>query len=156
VTQTTLYFDPVARYLIRSYALMTGVLGTALAFDHFPAYSGLTGSTAVVFRVGAGALVVWSFVGWRIGGRAGVETGPEGITVWRRFGIRGRFVPWSEITTFRIARQSLSPVVCAQLGSGGLVRMALVQGRKMRWRGGASRDIVGVLNGYLPREGRPA
>jgi hypothetical protein len=107
----------------------------------------------VLFRVGCGVVAVCSLLLGRTGGRVGVEASPGGIGIvtWRRFGMRGRHLAWSDIKAFRVAHPAISPPVCAELWSGELVKTALVQGRKMRWRGGASRDLVAVLNTELAR-----
>jgi Bacterial PH domain len=94
-------------------------------------------------------VAVISVLFWRQVGLIGVEAGADGIALRRQFGIRHQSVPWSDIKTFRIRRAVISPPVCAELWSGELVKTALVQGRKMRWRGGASRDMVSVLTSDL-------
>jgi hypothetical protein len=97
----------------------------------------------------SGVIVVVSLAQWRAVSRIGVEVGAAGIGLRRQLGIRYQFVPWSEIATFRTRTAPISPTVCAVLRSGELVKTALAQGRTMRWRGGASRDIVSVLNSDL-------
>jgi hypothetical protein len=128
-----------------------------LAFAQIPSYSTLSGHTAqiVLLRIGAGAIAVLSVFLWRMGGKLGVQTTAEGIDVRAGFGFRRRSVPWSEIRSF-IARRSITPVVCADLRSGDLVKTPLVQRRRMRWHSGASRDIVSILNADLAREGPTA
>jgi hypothetical protein len=155
VNQTTFYFDPFARWAIRAFTAFSGFLGVLLLFAHVPGYSTLSGHTTsiVLLRTGSGAIAVLSIFGWRIGGKLGVHANAEGIDVRAGFGYRRRSVPWSEIATFR-AVPSIVPVVCAQLRSGALIKTALVQGRRMRWQNGASRDIVGILSADLAREER--
>lgn len=106
----------------------------------------------IVVRIVCGLFAVLSVLLWRAVARLGVEAGADGIGLRRRFGTRYEFVPWSDIKTFRMVRRAaIYPTVCAELSSGDFVKTDLVQGRKMRWRGGASRDMVGVLNSDLAR-----
>lgn len=89
----------------------------------------------------------WLWVCW--GGwdaRPGVEVRQHGIRVG--VGFRRHSVAWSEIKNFRVLNSgALSPSVRMELTSGQLLRTGLVQGRTMRRQGGATKDIVGVLNG---------
>jgi hypothetical protein len=158
------YFDPLARYFIRGYALIGMFVGFVVAVAPIPAYSTLSRHhvALILVRVGCGAVVVLSIFGWRLAGRFGVVVGTDGIAVRRRYGIRSRAVGWRDIRTFR-STESLVRIVYAELWSGETVRTALVQGRKMRWHGGATRDVVSVLNGDLAQanaiagtRGRPA
>lgn len=106
----------------------------------------------IVVRIVCGLFAVLSVLLWRAVARLGVEAGADGIGLRRWFGTRYEFVPWSDIKTFRMVRSAaIYPTVCAELSSGEFVKTDLVQGRKMRWRGGASRDMVGVLNSNLAR-----
>lgn len=152
---TTFYFDPIGRWGLRLFCAIDGFLGFVLGVSKIPVHSTLSGHPAsiLLLRIGAGAMVVLAFVGWRIAGKFGVEATSDGICVRKGFGIRRRFVGWSEISTF-IYRRSIKSVVCAELHSGGQVATPLIQGRKMLWQDGASRDIVGVLNADLARNGR--
>jgi hypothetical protein len=143
----------LARWIITAYGAFAIFLGLSLLVARIPSYSTLSKHHAalVAARVGAGLIVVVSIMLWRLVGRIGVETNAAGIGLRRQLGIRYQFVPWGEITAFQIRRAAISPTVCAELRSGELVKTALVQGRKMRWRGGSSRDIVSVLTRDLAR-----
>jgi hypothetical protein len=80
----------------------------------------------------------------------------------RRFGIgisrlgldvRGtsarRTIPWTDVAAFRSRPWFRYAWVQVELRSGKLVRTPMIQGRKMVGNGGATRDILGVLNAHL-------
>jgi len=133
--------------------LLGTVCGLSLLVAPIPADSTLSGHQAalIVVRAACGLLAVVAVVLWRSVSRIGVDAGADGIGLRRQLGIRYQFVPWTDIKTFRVRAATISPPVCAELWSGELVKTALVQGWKMRWRGGASRDMVDVLNSDLTR-----
>lgn len=108
-------------------------------------------SVPVVIRVGAGLVGVrfgyLTLVRWPR--TIGVATGSDGI--WFSRGSRVKFIPWSEIRAFRIARPAISPPAHAELWSGKLVALPVLQGRQVVWQDGATRDIVGLLNEELSK-----
>lgn len=137
-----MYYDPVARWLVRAYGTFTFVAALFLTGAHI----------ATPWRVALAVFAfswLWFSWGW-LGSKMGVETRADGVRV--SVGFRRRPAAWSEIKTFRVVNPTaLSPSVRVELYSGQLLRTALVQGRKMRWKGGSSRDIAGVLNDELER-----
>jgi hypothetical protein len=153
--QSRFYFDPWAHRVIRAWIALGFLLSLALALGPYPANSDLIQnhtSLAVLARVICTAFAAAFGFLWRAAGRLGVEAGPDGIYIPRgKWGMRRQFVPWSGINTFRMRVAGTVAPVWAELSSGELAQIPLVQGRKMRWRDGASKDMVEVLNQDLAR-----
>ncbi len=85
--------------------------------------------------------VLWLGHGIR---RCTLEATAEGATVGV---LRRRFIPWTKVKRFKsVRRRWFYPAVYMELTSGELCSARLVQGRRMFWNGGSSKDIVGVLN----------
>jgi hypothetical protein len=136
---STFYYQTLVRALMRGYAVVGFIVWLAISgAPHIP----------VSLRVlAAGVAVGFLYLTWHYGGGRGVAVRVDGIYVRRWF--RWRFIPWREISTFRIRRRSLSPPVFVELVSGESRMLPLTQGRQVAWAGGRSRDIVSVLNGDL-------
>lgn len=153
VSPATHYYDPLGCWLLRAFSALYVLLAPVL-FAPVPSYSTERGhpTEILLIRIGAGVGIAWSIFAWHLAGRLGVYVSADGIMIRNRFGLRRRRVSWGDIARF-FPQASITPVVCTELRSGGRIRMPLVQGRKMRWQTGASRDIVAVLNADLARIG---
>lgn len=137
--QRRFYYDRVARWLLRGYGVVAFIL-----FLSFTA-----ADIAVILRVASGLVAITSlYVTWFWWGHSiGLEVLGDGIRIGR--GLRRRFIAWRDIKSFQVTKRPISPPVRVELTSGELVGTPLVQGRKMFWKGGASADIVSVLNKEL-------
>jgi hypothetical protein len=140
---STFYYQTLVRALMRGFAMVGFIVWLAISgAPHIP-----VSLRVLAVGVAFGFLYLTVALRWHYGGGRGVAVRVAGIYVRRWF--RWRFIPWREISTFRIRRRSLSPPVFVELVSGESRMSPLTQGRQVAWAGGRSRDIVSVLKGDL-------
>ena len=138
------YRDRYAIWFMRCQTILVIGLAFVLAAGS-PPHNNL-----IALRIAAGAVTIGGVVWFRYGlRRLALEETAEGL----RIGVlRRRLIQWSDVKRFTSRRRrGIYPTVFVELVSGELVPTPLVQGRKMFWLGGASENIVGVLNGELDR-----
>jgi hypothetical protein len=135
---STLYRDRIVTGMAWGYAVIAFVFLMGLAVSPI----------APILRIAAGVLAVsylsltrfqWS--------RIGLEVRPDGVRVWGM--LTRRFVPLAEIRSFTSDQGVSVRRVRVELTTGQTLRTGLVQGRKMHWHHGASKNIVTVLNTTL-------
>jgi hypothetical protein len=138
------YRDRYALWFMRAQAICVFALALILATAS-PEHALIAEPELFAVRVIGSVIVVLSVL-WLGHGirRFTLEATPQGATVGV---LHRRFIPWSKVKRFTaVHRAGFYPVVYMELTSGELCWARLVQGRKMFWNGGASKDIVGVLN----------
>ena len=102
---------------------------------------------AVVAVAGMSARTAW------IAPRNGVEETDDGLVAltpgtWMTFRPKRALVPWEDIDGFVVVPRpgiGVGKFLDVSRRSGAPVRLPVVQGLQMRWRGGETRDIASVL-----------
>jgi Bacterial PH domain len=109
-----------------------------------------TAPILIPVRLVCAALVVALVVMARRNLPVGVEVTRDGVRIADTAGRRS--IPWTDIEGFRSCLSgSFRPheSVQVELRAGGLVPTPLIQGRRVRWAAGETRDIVSVLEAAL-------
>ncbi|HEY7892559.1 MAG TPA: hypothetical protein VIC05_10160 [Solirubrobacteraceae bacterium] len=60
-----------------------------------------------------------------------------------------RTIPWTDVVAFRAQPWGPYASIQVELRSGKLIRTPMMQGRKMSWDGGHTRDILTLLDSHL-------
>ena len=132
------YRPPVAGFVAIGGCILVVILAVAL---------GVAERAAPIFMViiaVSAVLTIWQALSAiRTGGL--FETA-DGIENHRLLGVGCRRVPWGEIADFRAVR---SRVFAVTLHGSAIALAGVAQGSRIRWNGGETRDIVGVLNQRL-------